>query len=256
MVAYNLRKVAMANQQFTIVLPSNASMDIYPDNKLSHFKVRLPQRIELTNDWVCGLSEISFTKSWYNIPNRENVSISNYPIDNKLPIIQVDVGNHDKAEDLINHINSKIQSQWSDYLFEIPLLKVDAKGLLNYKQPGKIDEHTEIQLEFSSYLSEILGVEQERPINIHQKYTSLFVYCSIIDQVIIGHTRGPLLRVVNAHPELPFGRHITETFEEPYYMQLSSKYFNEIEIYLRNDSGEAPYFNFGRVVVSLHFKRQ
>jgi hypothetical protein len=245
----------MNNQQFTIVLPSNASMDIFPDNRLSHFKVRLPQRIELTNDWECGLSEISFTKSWYNMPSGENITISNYPSD-KLPIIEVDAGNYNKAEDLISHINSKIQSKWSDLLFEIPVLTVDAKGLLNYKKPGRIDRNTGIQLKFSSYLTEILGVEQERPINIHQKFTSLFVYCSIIDQVIIGHTRGPLLRVVNAHPEFPFGRHITETFEEPYYMQLSSKTFDEIEIYLRNDSGEAPYFNFGRVVISLHFKRQ
>lgn len=246
----------MANEQFTIVLPSNASMDIYPDNKLSHFKVRLPQRIELTSDWVCGLSEISFTKSWYNMPSGENVTISNYPLDNELPTIEIDGGNYDKTEDLINHINSKIQSIWSDCLFEIPELMVDAKGLLNFKKPGMIDENTGIQLKFSNYLTEVLGVEQKRPINIHQKYTSVFVYCSIIDQVIIGHTRGPLLRVVNAHPELPFGRHITQTFEEPYYMQLSSKTFDEIEIYIRNDSGEAPHFNFGRVVVSLHFKRQ
>ena len=247
----------MANQQFTIVIPSNASMDIYPNNKLSYFKVRLPHRIELSNEWVCGLSEISFTKSWYNMPNGEKVAITNYPSDSELPTIQVDGGNYEKVEDLIHHINSMMQTKWSDAgLFEIPELSLDVKGLLNFKKPGKIDENTGIQLKFSNYLSEILGVKQQRPINIQQKYTSLFVYCSIIDQVIIGHTRGPLLRVVNAHPELPFGRHITETFEEPYYMQLSSKTFDEIEIYLRNDSGEAPHFNFGRVVVSLHFKRQ
>ena len=191
------------------------------------------------------------------MPNRENVAIANYSSDSEVPIIQVDRGNYDKAEDLINHINSMMQAKWSDAgLFEIPELSLDAaNGFLNFKKTGKVDENTGIQLKFSNYLSEILSVEQQRPINIQQTYTSLFVYC-IIDQVIIGHTRGPLLRVVNAHPELPFGRHITETFEEPYYMQLSSKTFDEIEIYLRNDSGEAPHFNFGRVVVSLHFNRQ
>ena len=46
---------------FYINLPSNASLDYYPENTLSKFKVRLPQNIELDREgWECGLVEIHF----------------------------------------------------------------------------------------------------------------------------------------------------------------------------------------------------
>ena len=53
---------------FYLTLPSNSSMELYPDNTLAHYVTKLPQRIELDGQWEVGLVEIQYPHSWYNIP--------------------------------------------------------------------------------------------------------------------------------------------------------------------------------------------
>ena len=48
-------------------LPSNLSMDIYPENKLSDYIVHLPKEINLSGSWQLGLSEILYPNTLYNI---------------------------------------------------------------------------------------------------------------------------------------------------------------------------------------------
>lgn len=47
----------MKNELF-IYLQSNDSLDVYPDNKVQSFIVKLPGRLYLHGKWVCALSEI------------------------------------------------------------------------------------------------------------------------------------------------------------------------------------------------------
>lgn len=48
---------------FYIYLPSNSSAAYYWDNTLSRFTTHLPQRLNLDEEWVCGLCEIMYN-SW------------------------------------------------------------------------------------------------------------------------------------------------------------------------------------------------
>ena len=50
-----------------LTLPSNSSMDIFPENKVSDYMVHLPKEINLSGSWELGLSEILYPNSWYNI---------------------------------------------------------------------------------------------------------------------------------------------------------------------------------------------
>ena len=53
------------NKKFYIVLPSNSSTNLYPDNKISSFKVHLSNPLQLyPTKWEVTLSEIH---SWYNV---------------------------------------------------------------------------------------------------------------------------------------------------------------------------------------------
>jgi len=47
-------------------LPSNSSMDCYPDNSVARFTTKLNGVIELEGDWEVGLTEISFP---FNVEN-------------------------------------------------------------------------------------------------------------------------------------------------------------------------------------------
>ena len=53
---------------FYLTLPSDSSMDYFPDNTLTEFRVKLPHTIHLSGDWEVGLAEISYPVNWSNIP--------------------------------------------------------------------------------------------------------------------------------------------------------------------------------------------
>lgn len=57
----------MATDSFYLTLVSTASMNVFPDNKQSHFKVQLPAPISLDGDWHVGLAEAFLPQAWDNI---------------------------------------------------------------------------------------------------------------------------------------------------------------------------------------------
>ena len=58
---------------FHLTLPSDRSMETFPENTLAHFKTRLPQPIDLTEgEWEMGLSEMTYPTSLDNITKNES----------------------------------------------------------------------------------------------------------------------------------------------------------------------------------------
>ncbi|GFY67971.1 uncharacterized protein TNIN_431361 [Trichonephila inaurata madagascariensis] len=57
---------------FYITLPSDSSMHFFPENKISHFKTRLPSPVYLNGEWEVGLSEIIYPQSWLNVNGTNN----------------------------------------------------------------------------------------------------------------------------------------------------------------------------------------
>lgn len=61
---------------FYITLPSDASLEIIPENTQSCFRTKLSAPLVLTgDDWEAGLTEIFIPKTWYNV-DRHNSSYS------------------------------------------------------------------------------------------------------------------------------------------------------------------------------------
>ena len=80
---------------------------------------------------------------------------------------------------------------------------------------------------------------------------SLFVYCNAAEAIPVGYIKAPLVRVVDAAGN--FVDVIHRLYTRPQYVPISSKEFNTVEIDIRNDSGRPAPFDFGKVVVTLHF---
>ena len=63
---------------FYLVLPSDSSLEYFPNNTNSRFTVRLPQYIHLKeNDWEASLVHISYPRSWFNWTSQESLK---YPL--------------------------------------------------------------------------------------------------------------------------------------------------------------------------------
>ena len=53
--------------QFYLHLPSNSSLDKFPNNTLTEYRVGLPQTINLTGEWEVALTESHYPRSWNNV---------------------------------------------------------------------------------------------------------------------------------------------------------------------------------------------
>ena len=52
---------------FYLTLPSNSSLNIYPDNTVAKYTTQLRKRIELDGDWEVGLMEMIYPYSFTNV---------------------------------------------------------------------------------------------------------------------------------------------------------------------------------------------
>ena len=52
---------------FYLTLPSDASMNVFPNNTLTSYITRLPRPIEFTGRWEVGLVEIQYPHTWYDV---------------------------------------------------------------------------------------------------------------------------------------------------------------------------------------------
>lgn len=51
-----------------VTLPSNVSQDVFKNNTSSSYRVNLAQNIDLDGAWQVALTEISYSHTWYNVP--------------------------------------------------------------------------------------------------------------------------------------------------------------------------------------------
>lgn len=96
-------------RDFFVTLPSNASMESYPENKTSEFTVKLPSKLTFAGKTKVGLSELHIP---YNIINvtKQNNTITFFDGENNIVTqILVDEGPYNSVEQIIGNINKKIR---------------------------------------------------------------------------------------------------------------------------------------------------
>jgi|GEM_PF-3634209 len=112
-----------SESSFYIHLLSNVkNHQSHRNNTVANFVTKLPDKINLTNEWEVGLAEISYTKSWFNI--RENFKLSIFTTKNKVFVSEEAIlrkGYYSTTEILIAEINNKLR------VFESAVFKNEIK---------------------------------------------------------------------------------------------------------------------------------
>lgn len=83
----------------------------------------------------------------------------------------------------------------------------------------------------------------------------LFIYTDIIRSIHVGDTMSNLLRMVEIPNHGEFGDQISFRYERPEYKRLASNQISSIQVYIKDDSGADVPFEFGRTIVTLHFRK-
>ena len=246
-----LSQDAMEVTQFYLHLPSNASLDKFPTNTLTEYRVCLFQTISLTGDWEVALTEIHCPHSWNNVQR-------NYLRDQELqgmwePLI-IPPGHYSSVADLTK-FNEVINA--NDRFKDELQLSFDT---LNRKVTLHLQNKVEV---YFSDIGEMLGFSPnnvisrtstaERAVDLEHSFHDLYVYCDIIQSQYVGDALVPLLRIVPV--EGKDGERISKSFIRPQYLPVSRKQFETIEVNIKRDTGETVPFEFGRVLLTLHFRQ-
>ena len=84
-------------------------------------------------------------------------------------------------------------------------------------------------------------------------FHDLFVYRDLIQSKYVGDALVPLLRIVSVEGEV--GQRVSKSFLHPQYVPVSRKQFKTIEVNIKRDTVESVPFEFGRVLLTLHFRQ-
>ena len=239
--------------QFYLHLPSNASLDKFPNNTLTEYRVCLPQTISLTGEWEVALTEIHYPHSWNNVQG--NVENRFYLRDQELdgmwePLI-VPPGYYSSVADLITRFNEVINAndRFKDKV-QLSLDTLNRKVIVHLQNKAKV---------YFSDIGQALGFSPnnvisststaERAVHFHD----LYVYCDIIQSQYVEDALVPLLRAVPV--EGKDGEGIGKSFIRPQYVSVSRKQFETIEVNIKRDTGESVPFELGEVLLTLHFRQ-
>ena len=268
---------------FYMTLPSNASMKMHPDNTLTHYVTELPHCVDLVGEWECGLTEMQYSHTWYNVTEDDVwlfLEEADAPDINRRS--RLSCGYYDDPLTLLYHVNNalyslrteKVRAQMSyssvtqkmtlhmteNTIFTIPYHSSTTSMLGFHKivaSGTKMDATSASSLDSVSRTSDSsypFHFEAPNVMDLTQGFNTLYVYTDVVESCIVGDTLAPLLRSIPIS-----GRHgdrVSERFTNVHYIPLLRSNFHSIEVDIRDDMGRRVPFEYGRVTVTLHFRRR
>ena len=251
--------------EFYLTLPSNSSVEYYPENTLTSFTTRLPNSIHLEGDWDVGLVEIQYPHNWYNIPEdiqkrSFSVRISANRSNQTNASFSIDKGYYPTMSHVIDAITRKINNATNETTQKMRMEYDEITGKVN----GSFEY--DLQLSTSNHMQRMLGLNSQSLTMIRSRdwqatygadldpMDSLYVYCDVLEPRVVGDTLAPLLRIVPV--EGKHGDLITRIYENVHYIRVQKKNFQTVEINIRDRTGKKVSFEPGTLNVTLHFRRR
>jgi hypothetical protein len=139
-------------------LPSNNTTS--ENNTRSRFITRLPSALNLEEKWECGLAEISYTKSWFNITKPQVVAMFEPHNDSYMLLVHEEAilkpGFYSNIDDLLAKINELFKKYCKICVDSPPVLKFSKNMQLALQTyfPNSIPV-------LGDELSELLGFEKQ-----------------------------------------------------------------------------------------------
>ena len=295
---------------FYLTLPSNASMKVHSDNTLAHYITDLPQRISESGEWECGLAEIQYPHTWYNVREDDTWFYLNERTPVGLtPSTKIEAGYYRSPDVLLDHVNKALKRMWTDKTRANLSYSTITQKMTLHMSPG-----TDFSMPYQSAMGTILGfypslvtspardmdtrvythsrvgeetnrayppelgltpsatvtLPLEKPktidspysfrqeantvVNMNQGFDTIYVYTDVVESRIVGDSLVPLLRCILVRGG--HGATVSDRFTNVHYVPLLRKAFGTIEVDIREDTGRRVPFEFGRVTVTLHFRRR
>jgi len=92
------------------------------------------------------------------------------------------------------------------------------------------------------YLGKDVPITGEKPLDLANNLNSFYVYCDLLQPILVGDTKVPLLRIVDKSEKAEGAAY--HTMNPIQYVPLQKKCFDTIQIKLATDTGVVvPFFS-------------
>ena len=246
--------------QFYFYCPSNSSMSIYKGNKVSHFTTKLGTPLEMNSEYEVGISEIQYPNSWYNIRPKLN---------------QYVLRRWGEMATQSNGYTLRVRPKYYHTIEEV-IAAMDKRLLTNFHIRISYDSSTRRvtitagkkgRIKLRHDLARVLGFDHDTLIRGTTQvgsylatpsggFTAMYVYTDIIQEQFVGDYNATLLRTIPIQGRKHGESINSNIFNKIYYMPVSKRLINTIEIKLADDGGQPIAFTEGKVIVVLHFRRK
>jgi len=278
------------DDDFYVILPSNANSNLFPTNTESFYRVALPRQIHLKDeeDWEVGLHHIIYLFSWFEVPHEcdhPHLLIRKFGTQKVYPVT-LPVGRYQTALDIVEgmlkcmnpqYFKVSVDNEWNitftTHDIWIMVATPVAQGLGWITSENKILQSDLLGLKIHSssegmpvleYHWCVLPLQSSISFSgtflvpssvslCHCRHKVVQVQTNLIEPRQVGEKRLQLL-----HEMVPNGLFREMLMEEPgrvNYFLSQTKTFQTIDIYLTSGCGELLSFQGGIVNVTLHFRR-
>lgn len=94
------------------------------------------------------------------------------------------------------------------------------------------------------------------PVDLTAGIRALCIYSDIVDLTLVGDTKVNLLRTVPIPRDAKFMDQIDMEFVRVHYLPVTRTEIRNVEVYIKDESGEDLKFQLGRVILTLHFRKR
>ena len=244
----------MSGTHFYLTLPSNASLNEFPNNKTTSYRAKLPQSIDLEGVWEVGLYSISYPNTWYTLQKGVDTHLFYADRTGLFQQAIMDYGYYQSMQELIKAANKALSRNVSDNI-KLTYNAFTGKVTVQIKNGFQFAVMKQLSIILGFGGKEVILKKNDRkPLRGRLDNSStIYVYCDIVEPQIVGDTSAQLLKSIPA--EGRFGDIIAKTFTNIQYVPIRTKSFEAVEVLLRNDTGDPVPFERGKVVITLHFRK-
>lgn len=240
--------------QFYITLPSDSSMNFYPNNTVAHYTTKLTERVHLDGEYEVALTEIIYPSNWLNF-NDGMVMFTDTPRELLLPN-KLESGYFSNESEMIDYLNESMRAIGvRDATFVYSQLTRKVSIITTEDNTIRLNDALRDYLGFAKKYNFYIGeTESVTKFDLNAGMHLMYIYSDIVSYSFVGDTKTPLLRVCNTSGGK--GDETCVSFTNPQYVPVAHRDFETIEININNELGNPMPFITGKSVVTLHFRRK
>ncbi|CAH3024098.1 unnamed protein product [Porites evermanni] len=208
---------------FYVVVASDASIDQYPENTPSSFKMQLPSQLHLSEDWEVAMTHISYPHTWENIHSNQVSYLLRYNGEKEWTLpIYLPRDTCRTVEDLISGMNLARTLGYLNHRDLVPALDRTSSPTsvqLNKNQSVTLTATTTTIRRNDELVWGMLS---------KHSFQTMYVYSDLIESLVVGDVQANLLRMIL--PRGQPGEMVADEIKRPTYHRLRTSIFSSVEM--------------------------